>query len=73
MKLVRLVENAANSFGYTCPACHKFCDSKNGGYADLEGPPFHTFYCKNCGDAKTKTEMQRVPESPPTTGHTYGH
>jgi len=68
MNLVRLVENAVNSFGYTCTACHKFRDSKQGGYADLDGRAFHCFYCKDCGDAKTQADLQRVPEDTPTKG-----
>ena len=65
MVLVKLAEGAPNSFGFTCCSCHKFRDSgKDGGYADLDGPAFRTFYCKGCGDAYTRS-VQGMRESPP--------
>jgi mono/diheme cytochrome c family protein len=74
MNLVRLRENAPNTFGFICAACHKFRDSKLGGYADLDGPSFKTFYCKECGDAQTnEAQMPRVSADAPAASDPHSH
>jgi hypothetical protein len=70
MRLLKLDQAAVNSFGFTCVQCRQRKDSQYGGYADLDGPSFSAYLCKDCGDRFPECHM--LTDGPPADRLTTG-